>query len=123
MKKLLFFSSALLLCLVLSSCGSSPNYENPAEVTDYLVKHAYKATENDVEVVLHFFKSGEGSLTAYLNGSPTGNDQIFHFEIGAPAEDGGVKIETSIGQMQLEDDGKISYLYNGEWFFFREWGN
>lgn len=77
MKKLSVVSCILFICLFISSCGSSPNYENPAEVSDYLVKHAYKATENDVEVVLHFFKSGEGSLTAYLNGLPTGKIRFF----------------------------------------------
>ncbi len=122
MKKLLIISSVLLL--VLSSCtGSSLDFGNPEEVKGYLVKHAYKANEGDVEVVLHFFKSGEGSLTAYYNGTPAGSDQIFRFDIGIPADDGGVKLETSIGQMQLEEDGRISYLYKGDWFFFREWGN
>jgi hypothetical protein len=122
MKKYLFISSALLMSLVLASCGGV-DYENPEEVKECLVNHAYKANEGDVEVVLHFFKSSEGSLTSYCNGSPVGSDQIFHFDVGTPTEDGGVKIEASIGEMQLEDDGRISYLYKGDWFFFREWGN
>jgi hypothetical protein len=123
MKKFLLTIAILPLLTLISSCGSSLDYENTEEVKEYLVNHAYKANENDVEVVLHFFKNGEGSLSAYLNGAPAGSDQIFSYKIGETTDDNGVYIETSLGQMQLEDDGKISYLYNGNWFFFREWEN
>lgn len=124
MKKLNFLSLTIIISLFISSCGnSSLDYDNPEQVKEYLVNRAYKANENDVEVVLHFFKNGEGSLSAYLNGTPTGNDQVFTYDIGEPTEENGVSIETSLGQMQLEEDGKISYLYNANWFFFREWEN
>lgn len=123
MKKLFVIIAIFSFLTLISSCSSSLDYENTEEVKEYLVNHAHKANENDIEVVLHFFKNGEGSLSAYLNGTPTGNDQVFTYDIGEPTEENGVSIETSLGQMQLEEDGKISYLYNANWFFFREWEN
>ena len=124
MKKFNLLSLTIIISLIISSCGnSSLDYDNPEQVKEYLVNRAYKANESSIEVIMHFFKNGEGTLSAYNNGSLVGNDQTFTYSIGETTEDDGVKIETSIGQMQLEDDGKISYLYNGNWFFFREWGN
>ncbi len=124
MKKLNFLSLTIIISLIISSCGnSSLDYDNLEQVKEFLVHRAYKANESSIEVNMHFFKNGEGTLAAYNNGSSVGNDQTFTFNVGEATDGGGVKIETSIGQMQLEEDGKISYLYKGDWFFFTEWTN
>lgn len=124
MKKLNFLSLTLIISLIISSCGNnSLDYDSPEQVKEYLVHRAYKANESSIEVNMHFFKNGEGTLSAYNNGSPVGNDQTFTFTVGEATDAGDVKIETSIGQMQLEEDGKISYLNKGDWFFFTEWTN